>query len=127
MEILRTIARGYILFVCVAYLFGQLFFGDFSFDTTIVAMTGITVAVLWSVANKNSSRKQKIICASAFIALTGCAYETYYYYTYLNSPGNDFAWAMRAPFYVLLIFILLSSWLHLARRGRRDGLQPPLH
>ncbi len=117
MEILRTIARGYILFVClVGYLLGQIIFGGFSFNATILAIAGITVSVLWCAANKESSSKQRIIFLSAFIALAACACEIYYYYTYLSSPGNDFALGMRVPLYMLLFFILLSSSLQLTRR-----------
>lgn len=121
MEFIRFIARSYVIFVCVTgYVFGQLFFADFDWDTSIIAVCGITSAVLWNENNMHRNKTSIIIAITAFIALISCIYEIYYYYKYLDIPGNNFAWSFRAPLYIVFVLIFVTSLKHLTRRSSRD-------
>ena len=115
MEALRVLSKVYIIFICLTgYVFGQLFFEKLSFDATIIAIGGITAVYMWNEKNLKVYKKTVTIFVAALITLISCTYETYYYYNYLNNPGNNFAWPMRAPFYLMLFLILINSALHLS-------------
>ena len=122
MEFLRFFVRSYVIFVCiVGYILGQLYFTDFDWDSSIIAICGITSAALWNENNLKINKMSAIISFSALLALLSCGYETYYYYTYLAIPGNNFSWFFRAPLYLSIAIIFVNSLVHLTRRSRRDS------
>lgn len=114
MEALRVFTKTYVIFMCVTgYIFGQIFFGDISLDATIIGIGGITASIMWNSNNLKLHKNTIIIILITLLVLISCIYEAYYYYNYLNIPGNNFAWPMRAPLYAMFVLILINSILHL--------------
>ena len=114
MEALRAFTKVYVIFMCVTgYIFGQMFFGEISLDASVIAVGGITASIMWNENNLKIHKKTIIIISVTLLVLISCIYETYYYYNYLNIPGNNFAWPMRAPLYAMFVLILINSVLNL--------------
>lgn len=115
MEALRALTKFYVIFMCITgYIFGQMFFGNFSLDASIIGVGGITSAIMWNENNLKVHKKTVAIILITLLTIISCIYETYYYYNYLNISGNNFAWPMRAPLYMMFTLILINSTLHLS-------------
>lgn len=86
-------------------IFGQLFFGTFSLAPTISGISAIFAGLLGGLSCRANPTKGKLVFVFCIAALGGTAAQAIHYYTKLDIPGNDFAWELRAPFILALLFI----------------------
>jgi len=99
-------ARILVIFLSASgYLFGQLFFGEFTWYATISGIFGVLAG---SLSGKFiSSRKESAYSVLVFcvVAIIGVVFDAYNYYEYLDIPGNDFGWYLKVPYIASLILI----------------------
>jgi hypothetical protein len=99
-------ARVYVVLIAlVGEIFGQMFFGAFSLASTITGVSAIFAGALGGLHCKANATKGKLVFVFCIAALGGTAAQAIYYYMKLDIPGNDFAWELRAPFILALLFI----------------------
>ena len=115
-KVFRHIATGIVLlaslyvllFAVFGYGFGQLFFGMFSWVSTICALSAIgSVFGVALCAGKPWCRGTLALLSVVAILCFGL--EVLDYYGGLHSAGNSFAWAMQGPFVVSLLIILAAN------------------
>lgn len=112
-----TAARVFVVLVgIIGYLFGQLFFGSFSLVATLTGLSGIFAATLWQRGWRLHRNIALGVAVLSMIALGGFLFETYKYYRYLDSPGNDFAWELRAPYLAAVLWLAIDSSRRLITR-----------
>ena len=105
MKTLFNILRGYVIFVGGSgFLFGQLFFNNFSLAASLAGFGGVLAAILgWPATNRPGLNSLIVFCAIA--GMIGVGMDAYHYYTKLNSSGNYYAWFMIGP-YTLFLFVI---------------------
>ena len=108
-QVFLVIARVFVALIAVAALFGQLFFGQFSFPSTMTGVGGLITAAFGTRTDVRSPHNSAVLLAFAGIAFLGFLLEAYEYYSRHNVPGNDFAWELHGPFLVSLIYIAFSA------------------
>ena len=98
-----NVARAYVVFCGASgFLFGQLFFGQFSWAATIAGVSGIVSGLLGRRTAVAARFLTMAICATG---VAGVAMDAFRYYTELDIPGNSFGWFLIGPFTAALIFI----------------------
>ena len=109
MRTLLAIACVYSLFVSVAFLFGQLFFGHFSLPATIAGTAGTFAAVAGFRLTAGSNHTGTFAFWCAMAGLVGVAMDAADYYINQNAPGNYYAWFLNGPLCVALLFIAYTA------------------
>ena len=109
MNALLNIARGYVIFMGASgFLFGQLFFGTFSFAASLAGVSGISAGVLsWRSIERQGVRP--FVVLSCIAGVVGVALDALHYYSHLDAPGNYYAWFLNGPFVVALLLIRHSA------------------
>jgi hypothetical protein len=103
------VASLYIVFMSlVGYGFGQLFFGTFSWVATICAVAALGSVFGVAICAGRSWCRPMLIVLSC-IAILCFGLEVADYYRRLNSPGNSFAWDLKAPFLLGLLIVLSAN------------------
>jgi hypothetical protein len=93
-----------VFFSVIGYGFGQLFFGTFSWIATVCALSALG-AVFGAAVCAGRSWCQGALAGLALTAIACVGLEAVEYYREFDSPGNYFAWEMRVPFVLCLVFI----------------------
>jgi rifampin ADP-ribosylating transferase len=106
MNLLLGVARGWALFVGASgFLFGQLFFGQFSIAATIAGVGGVLAGALGGTRQGRRLTLEWFVFSCCVAGVVGVAFDAYDYYKHLNIPGNYYAWFMIGPFVVSLAVI----------------------
>jgi hypothetical protein len=103
----RLFCHVIVLFVAVAFLFGQLFSGDFSPGATMAGLGGIVAGMLGLFDASTTMRRVVVIFAT--LGLGGAALHAYEYYASSPLPGNYYAWFLTGPFMAALVVIAWPS------------------
>ena len=110
MKALVAIASTYALFVSLfGFLFGQMFFADFSFSLSIAGAAGVLAGVsglIMSLTNKAHT----LALWSAIACLFGVVLNAGDYYSNLHASGNYYAWQMVGPLCLALLCIAYAGW-----------------
>jgi len=97
-----------VFFAVVGYGFGQLFFGTFSWVSTICALSAVGSVFGSAIcAEKSWCRPFLVLLSATSILCFGL--EVFDYYHRLDIPGNNFAWDMNAPFLASLLILLAAN------------------
>ncbi len=108
MKVAITLSGIYLIIMgAFGYLFGQLFFGDFTLAATMAGVFGVVAGVI-TVAS-NSATMGRLAFVSCVLAGVGFVIDAHTYYTKYDIPGNDFAWELRGPFVIALLVITYAS------------------
>jgi hypothetical protein len=119
MRTLLPISCGYSLFVALSgFLFGQLFFGQFTFAATLAGVAGATSAVIGFKLSSHSNTLKVPVTVCACGAVVGVAMDAIHYYRDFAIPGNYYGWFMIGPFCLAQAFIAYAAW------GSKRGAQP---
>jgi hypothetical protein len=103
MKTLLSITRAYVVFVGASgFLFGQLFFGQFSLAATLAGLSGVISGILGRRITTRARLLTSLVCAAG---LAGVAMDAFHYYSELHIPGNYYAWFLIGPFAAGLVFI----------------------
>lgn len=106
METLLNIIRGLVAFIAASgFLFGQLYFGTFSWAASATGLFGLLAAILGGKFGTSSLKKAYIVILSGAASTIGILFSAYNYYAHLDIPGNSFGWELKAPYIAFLIFI----------------------
>jgi hypothetical protein len=110
MKYLIDAARFYLAFIGASgFLFGQLFFGDFSIVATMAGVSGILAGAL-SWPGFKVSRYPWLVTLCCSTGLVGVALDVYHYYSEDHVPGNSYAWFLIGPFIVCLLLVGYESF-----------------
>ena len=114
MKLVMDATRIYSAFVGASgFLFGQLFFGDFSIASTLAGVSGVLAGVISWPGFKMPRHPWLVpLCCSA--GLIGVALDAYGYYSKDHVPGNYYAWFLIGPFVICLLLIGYEA----LRRGK---------
>ncbi|OGB22399.1 MAG: hypothetical protein A3I66_14360 [Burkholderiales bacterium RIFCSPLOWO2_02_FULL_57_36] len=103
MKFLLNVARVYVIFFGASgFLFGQLFFGQFSWAAMLAGVSGVAAGLLGQRITAAARFLTIAVCATG---IAGVAMDAFHYYSELHSPGNYYAWFFIGPFAAALIFI----------------------
>lgn len=103
MKSLLNVLRAYVVFFGASgFLFGQLFFGQFSCAATLAGASGVVGGLL---GQRTSAVARFLAMAVCVTGIAGVAMDAFHYYSELNSPGNYYAWFFIGPFATALVFI----------------------
>lgn len=96
-------ARAYLVFVGASgFIFGQLFFGQFSWGATLAGVGGVVVGILGQRATLQARLVTGLACT---IGIAGVAMDAFGYYSRPHAPGNDYAWILVGIFAAGLVFV----------------------
>lgn len=100
------------------FLFGQLFFGHFSFPASLAGVAGLACSFgAFNMAGRPAWAPAWVAWAG-IAALAGVAMDAAHYYLYLAIPGNYYAWALIGPFAACTAFV---AFVARRRRSHRAG------
>jgi hypothetical protein len=103
MNALQTVARVYLVLVGASgFLFGQLFFGHFSWTATLAGVSGVASGILGQRAATTAALITALVCAAGIL---GVAADAFHYYSELQIPGNDYASVLVGIFAAGLVLI----------------------
>lgn len=103
MKTLLIVARVYVIFFGASgFLFGQLFFGQFSWAAMLAGVSGVVGGLLGQRIAVELRFLTIAVCATG---IAGVAMDALHYYSELNTPGNYYAWIFIGPFAAALAFI----------------------
>jgi hypothetical protein len=106
MDTFILICRIYVIFVAASgFLFGQLYFAIFEWPATIAGVFGLLSGGLSGKLAENSRPLSYAVIAFCLASLVGVVFDAYHYYTYLDIPGNYYAWIMIGPYCFCLLVI----------------------
>lgn len=91
------------------YLFGQLFFGDFSVVATLSGVSGVICAAFALRMSSQPSWAPARVYVACFIALAGVAMNTIIHYTQFDTPGNYYAWHIFGPYAACILLVALAA------------------
>ena len=100
-SIFLAAVRMYVVFVAAAgYLFGQVFFGRFTFVATLIGVSGVLAGVLPQSTGQGGKHRfvRDLTLASCAAGLVGVGLDAYQYYTTLHAPGNSYPWFLVGLF-----------------------------
>jgi len=101
-----SVAALYTGFVALSgFLFGQIFFGHFSFVASVAGVAGLVASAGAFLLAKHANPAPTWVMWSSFVALLGVAADAANYYINLAIPGNYYAWALIGPYVACLCFI----------------------
>ena len=103
------VARIYVGYWGVIAFLGQMYFGEFSFAHTIAGMSGLVLAACGGRSRTRASALAGTVVVAAVLGVLGVLFEALEYYSMQQVPGNDFAWELKAPFLIALLYIGFSS------------------
>lgn len=103
MKLLLSVARVYLIFFGASgFLFGQLFFGQFSWAAMLAGVFGVAGGLLGQRIAVELRLLTIAVCAAG---IAGVAMDAFHYYAELQSPGNYYAWFLIGPYAAALVFI----------------------
>ena len=107
METLLLALRVYVIFIAASgFVLGQIFFGNFAWDATLVGVFGIISGVFSGEFTQKTLLRAKIIIACCLLSLCGVSLDIYDYYANYNVPGSRYSWFLITPFCLALVFII---------------------
>jgi len=110
MKYLIDAARFYLVFIGASgFLFGQLFFGDFSIAATMAGVSGILAGALSWLGFK-MSRYPRLVTLCCTTGLVGVGLDVYRYYSVDHVSGNSYAWFLIGPFAICLLLVGSESF-----------------
>ncbi|MBK7365403.1 MAG: hypothetical protein IPI97_10550 [Nitrosomonas sp.] len=110
MKTLLPFACIYILLVSFSgFLFGQLFFGQFSISASIAGIAGLICAFAGFGVTGGAIKARPIALWSGLLALIGVALDAADYYLNYAIPGNYYAWGLIGPYCGAALFVAYVS------------------
>ena len=104
------IARIYVALISIGQFMGQAYFGHFSVPSTVTGVCGLIASAVGARPRAHKSIVARVaVLASVALGLVGVVLEAGEYYSLYDVPGNDFAWELRGPFVVSLLYIGFSA------------------
>jgi hypothetical protein len=98
MKIALPLIRGYVLFVGLSFLGGQLFFGYFEWSASVGGLCAVLAAVFTGGFATRTRLARIITIGLCVVALVAVGFNAYQYYAHYNTPGNYYAWFMIGPY-----------------------------
>jgi hypothetical protein len=107
-----------VLIALVGSIFGQLFFGRFDLWSSVAAISGISAALIGIGSKSTTSRKSLVVLVCSMLALLGELMGAVDYYLHYNIPGNDYAWELRGPYLLALLYMGYSAFKQLRMKEK---------
>lgn len=118
MPLALSVAGVLIGFVAVSgFLFGQLFFGHFSFPASLAGFAGLACSVGAFTMAARPAWQASWVAWAGIAALVGVAMDAVHYYMYLAIPGNYYGWALLGPFAAFIALVIFATRQRRLRRG----------
>ena len=120
MKALTLISAMYVGFSSLfGFLFGQLFFGNFSLIDSATGVTGL-FATLGAFLVVTSNRAGVLAFFSALASFGAVVAGAIRYYVSLDVPGNYYPWHLVIPLFLALLLIGYSGWQSAKQSRRRQ-------
>ena len=106
MSIALSVAALFTAFVTFSgYIFGQLWFNEFSVVHTVIGVAGLVASAGVVRLEARPYAAPAWSMWSSLVAVLGIVADATTYYVSLKSPGNSYAWEIQGPLIACLCFI----------------------